>query len=115
VRHARLARIARALPGRPHHVDRPALGARFRATAFEFVRDRRTKQTFDPTIGFGLKVQQAAFESGVAIYPGAGTVDGLRGDHVLLAPPYTVSEEQIETIVKAVRRAVESQEKLYLD
>lgn len=83
--------------------------------AVEFVKDRRTKQTFDPKGGFGLKVQQAAFEGGVAIYPGAGTVDGLKGDHVLLAPPYTVTEEQLETIVKAVRSAIESQEKLYLD
>lgn len=80
----------------------------------EFVKDRETKQTFDPTIGFGLRVQAAAFDRGVAVYPGAGTIDGLKGDHVLLAPPYTVTEEQLERIVSVLKAAIESQEKLYL-
>lgn len=82
--------------------------------AVEFVRDRESKATFDPAVGFGLRVQQAAFEAGVAIYPGSGTVDGKRGDHVLLAPPYTVTEEQLETTVGVLKGAIESQEKLYL-
>lgn len=81
----------------------------------EFVRDKETKDVFDPAIGFGLRVQAAAFELGVAVYPGAGTVDGRKGDHVLLAPPYTVTEEQLERIVGVLKTAIESQEKLYLN
>lgn len=80
----------------------------------EFVKDRKTKEVFDPKVMFGAKVQQAAFESGVAVYPGTGTVDGVRGDHVLLAPPYTVTEDELRTICKVLREAVESQERLYL-
>ena len=46
-----------------------------------------------------------AFELGVAIYPGMATVDGYKGDHVLLAPPYTVLEEELRDITKVMRKA----------
>ena len=80
----------------------------------EFVKDKATKETFDPKITFGYKVQQAAFDRGVAIYPGAGTVDGRLGDHCLLAPPFTASEEELGIIVSIVKEAIESQEALHL-
>ncbi|KYK57300.1 aminotransferase [Drechmeria coniospora] len=82
--------------------------------AVEFVKDRTTRETMDPALSFGGKVYQAAFERGVAVYPGAGTVDGVRGDHVLLAPPFTVTEEELAVVCRVLREAVESQEKLYL-
>ncbi|OBR04751.1 Aminotransferase class-III [Colletotrichum higginsianum IMI 349063] len=73
----------------------------------EFVKDRDTKETFDPKTRFGIRVQERAFEKGVALYPGAGTVDGSRGDHVLLAPPYTTTEEQLLVVCRVFREAVE--------
>ncbi|KAF6826824.1 aminotransferase class-III [Colletotrichum musicola] len=73
----------------------------------EFVKDRETRETFEPSQRFGLRVQERAFEKGVAVYPGAGTVDGTRGDHVLLAPPFTTTEEQMAQICKVFREAVE--------
>ena len=75
----------------------------------EFVEDKETKKTFDPEYGFGVKMQKRAFELGVAIYPGLATVDGKRGDHVLLCPPYTVTEAELTVIVKVVRRAYEAE------
>ena len=71
----------------------------------EFVRDNETKESFEPNKEFGYRVQRQAFERGVAIYPGAATVDGVRGDHVLLAPPYTVTEEELNRVVDVVREA----------
>jgi adenosylmethionine-8-amino-7-oxononanoate aminotransferase len=71
-------------------------------------------KTFEPAVGFGGGVTRAAFERGVAVYPGAGTVDGFRGDHVLLAPPYTVSEEELGVICRVLKEAILSQEALYL-
>ncbi|KAK6837485.1 hypothetical protein RU639_001679 [Aspergillus parasiticus] len=82
--------------------------------AVEFVQDRTTKATFDPTVKFGLRVQQAAFDRGLAVYPGAGTVDGVRGDHILLAPPFTVTEGELRQICEILRVAIESQEKEYM-
>ncbi|OHE92747.1 aminotransferase class-III [Colletotrichum orchidophilum] len=75
--------------------------------AVEFVKDRQTKETFDPKLRFGLRVQERAFEKGVALYPGAGTVDGSRGDHVLLAPPFTTTEEELRRICSVFREALE--------
>jgi adenosylmethionine-8-amino-7-oxononanoate aminotransferase len=71
----------------------------------EFVTDKATKMPFPPHMGFGTKVQLAAFEMGVAVYPGAGTVDGIEGDHVLIAPPYTVSDAELEVVVTVLKHA----------
>ena len=45
---------------------------------------------------------------GLMVYPGAGTIDGVSGDHVLLAPPYTVDAETIELIVERLGLAVDA-------
>ena len=44
-------------------------------------------------------VKKAAFEAGLICYPMGGTVDGVNGDHVLLAPPYILEDHHIEEIV----------------
>lgn len=82
--------------------------------AVEFVRDQSSKEPFDHGVGFGKLVQAEAFKRGVAVYPGAGTIDGVCGDHVMLAPPFTITEQQLETVVAVLRDAILSQEKLHL-
>ncbi|KAI9736174.1 MAG: hypothetical protein M1834_001059 [Cirrosporium novae-zelandiae] len=75
--------------------------------AVEFVRDREGRMPFKEEVRFGPRVQQEAFELGVAVYPGHGTVDGRKGDHVLLAPPFDVTEEEIGVVVEVLVRAYE--------
>ncbi|KAM3505144.1 hypothetical protein MY10362_003135 [Beauveria mimosiformis] len=82
--------------------------------AVEFVKNKETKETFDPSISFGIQVQQTAFDAGVAVYPGWHTVDGRRGDHVLLAPPFTVAEEELDIIVRVLKSAITVQEQVYM-
>ena len=43
----------------------------------------------------------------ISIYPGTGTVDGIRGDHVQLCPPYTVKKSDIEIIVDITAKVIE--------
>lgn len=74
----------------------------------EFVADRATKQPFEPEWGFHRRLGQAAFESGLIVYPMGGTVDGRRGDHVLLAPPYTITKAQIARLVKLLAAAIDT-------
>ncbi|UZP39327.1 hypothetical protein NXS19_007143 [Fusarium pseudograminearum] len=82
----------------------------------EFVKDRQSKQPFDAAAKFGLLVQQLAFEKGVALYPGGATIDGVKGDHILLAPPFTVTEGQLRTISQTLKQAVEAAERtVFLD
>lgn len=79
--------------------------------AIEFVKNKDDRSTFDPSIKFGTRVQHGAFELGVALYPGSGTVDGVNGDHILIAPPYTIKETELKTIVKVLKEAYDLQEK----
>jgi adenosylmethionine-8-amino-7-oxononanoate aminotransferase len=53
------------------------------------------------------------FEKGVAIYPGVGTKDGVRGDHVIVSPAYTVEEEDLEKVVKTMRKVYDEMELEY--
>ncbi|KAF5002763.1 hypothetical protein FGRMN_161 [Fusarium graminum] len=72
----------------------------------EFVKDRASKQSFDQSAKFGLLVQQLAFEKGVAVYPGGATIDGVMGDHILLAPPFTVTTEELTIVCRVLREAI---------
>lgn len=76
--------------------------------AIELVADRETKVAFDPALKMSARVKANAFERGLLVYPGSGTVDGVRGDHVLLAPPYIVSDAEIEVIVERLGEAVDA-------
>lgn len=81
--------------------------------ALEFVQNKKTKTPFNVLVGFGAQVQQTAFDLGVAVYPGVGTVDGVVGDHVLLAPPFNISEKELEVIVSTLQRAYYEVEQHY--
>ena len=75
--------------------------------AVEFVSDRDSKAPLDPTIKTHNRIQKAAMERGLMVYGMGGTIDGRRGDHVLLAPPYILAQEHedelVEKLVAAIR------------
>ena len=75
--------------------------------AVELVEDRSTKEPFDPSLKLHAKVKKAAMARGLMVYPMGGTIDGQRGDHVLLAPPFIVTEEQIGDIVDRLGSAID--------
>ena len=75
--------------------------------AVELVEDRTQKKPFDPGLGLHKKIKKAAFEAGLICYPMGGTVDGIKGDHVLLAPPYIVEESQIDELVIKLNTAID--------
>ncbi len=73
----------------------------------EFVADRRTKEPFDPNQNMAGKLKAAAMSEGLVCYPMQGTIDGARGDHVLLAPAYIITEAQVDELVEKLARAIE--------
>jgi len=73
----------------------------------EFVKDKKTREPFPKENGIAEKIRQAALEKNVLVYPGQGTVDGLRGDHVLLAPPFIIKAEECEQIAGALKYALD--------
>src|SRR5882757_6553832 len=76
--------------------------------AIELVADRAKRQPFDPALKLNQKIKAAAFEGGLGCYPGGGTIDGRSGDHVLLAPPYIATSNDIDMIVDRLGHAVDS-------
>jgi adenosylmethionine-8-amino-7-oxononanoate aminotransferase len=53
-------------------------------------------------------VKREAMTRGLMVYPMGGTIDGANGDHILLAPPFIVNKEQIDTIVERLGDAVDA-------
>ncbi len=73
----------------------------------ELVADRDSKTPFDPALGVAAKIKKAAVAEGLICYPMSGTRDGKRGDHVLLAPPFIIEDEQIDEMVNKLSQAIE--------
>jgi adenosylmethionine-8-amino-7-oxononanoate aminotransferase len=72
----------------------------------EFVADKKTKAPFAPEKNFAGLVGQGCLRRGVLVYPMQGCVDGIAGDHLLIAPPAVISAEQIAEAVEQIRAAV---------
>jgi len=65
----------------------------------EFVADRPTKQPFPSELNLARQLGDAAFERGLIVYPSHGNIDGLWGDQVMVAPPFIITDEQLDDIV----------------
>lgn len=98
-----MTRLREALGDHPHVGD---IRGRGLFVGLEFVRDRDTREAFDPSLQLHAVLKRIAMENGLLCYPMGGTIDGRRGDHVLLAPPFIVSEDEIDEIVVRLQRAI---------
>jgi adenosylmethionine-8-amino-7-oxononanoate aminotransferase len=74
--------------------------------AIEFVSDATFKEPFPADANIASRVQADALEAGVMTYPIQGCVDGTRGDHILIAPPFTITSQTIEMLVQGLEIAV---------
>ena len=72
----------------------------------EFLKNKSTREPFPKEAGIAEKIRQAALEENVLTYPSQGTVDGTRGDHVLLAPPFIITSQECQLIADALQFAV---------
>jgi adenosylmethionine-8-amino-7-oxononanoate aminotransferase len=101
---AEILRAALApLESHPHVGEVRGLGL---LLGVEFVKDKVTRQPFSKEENVAERIRQAALEGNVLTYPTQGCVDGLRGDHVLLAPPFVVSEEESAIISRSLTTAL---------
>ncbi|MCR4269310.1 aspartate aminotransferase family protein, partial [Nitratireductor sp. ZSWI3] len=74
----------------------------------ELVADRSSKAPFEPALKINAKVKREAMARGLMVYPAGGTIDGARGDHVLLAPPFIIDEATADAIVERLGEAVDA-------
>jgi len=74
----------------------------------ELVADRDTKQPYSPKLAVNKLIKKEAMKQGLLCYPMGGTLDGQNGDHILLAPPFIISESQVHDIATLVTSVIET-------
>lgn len=76
--------------------------------AVEFVQDKASKRPFPPTAVVAMKLNELGLTPpySILVYPGSGTVDGVSGDHIIIAPAYIATAEDIEHVVGTVSRLI---------
>jgi len=72
------------------------------------VSDRASKAPFDPKLRVHARVKKEALKAGLMCYPMGGTLDGVQGDHVLLAPPFILEKAQLDELVSKLGTALEA-------
>jgi adenosylmethionine-8-amino-7-oxononanoate aminotransferase len=92
--------------GNHHHVG--DIRGRGLFWAIELVADRASKAPFDPELKLNARVKHSAMELGLACYAMPGTIDGRRGDHNMLAPPFICTRTDIDRIVERFGDAVDA-------
>ncbi|VBB13555.1 aspartate aminotransferase family protein [Burkholderia stabilis] len=96
---------------REHYGTHPHVGdvrGRGLFVGVELVRDRDSKATFDPALKLHAAVKREAMQRGLMVYPMGGTIDGVHGDHILVAPPFICTAQQIDTIVERLSGAIDA-------
>ena len=100
------ARLREALGQHPYVGDIRGKGLFW---GIELVKDRETKEPFNPQQKLAFAVAEAALEGSppVMVYPGQGCAGGVSGDHLILSPPYTIGTQEVDVLVEAVQRAID--------
>ena len=75
----------------------------------EFVPDKKTKQPFPSERNFAGLIGLGCLRRGLLVYPMQGCVDGVSGDHLLIAPPAVITSDQIRWAVSQLRDAIEEE------
>ena len=91
-----------------HHAHVGDIRGRGLFRGIELVADLNTKAPFASSAGVAGKLKKATFDAGLICYPMAGTRDGKNGDHLLLAPPFIIEDEQIDELVSKLNGAIET-------
>jgi len=74
----------------------------------EMVADRASKEPFDPARKLNAAIKREALDRGLMVYPMGGTIDGRRGDHVLIAPPFIIDDSHIGEIVEKLGDSIDA-------
>ena len=72
------------------------------------MQDKGSKAPFDPVLKLHAQIKAQAMANGVLCYPMGGTIDGRNGDHILLAPPFIISEPELDQVVERLGDAIDT-------
>ena len=74
----------------------------------EIVKNRETKEPFPKDLNIAGKIKKKALDLGLICYPMQGTVDGIIGDHILIAPPFIINENEMNEISEKLKSTIEN-------
>ena len=74
----------------------------------EFVRESVSQQPFDQALHLSQQITDEAFRLGLVVYPGSGSVDGHRGDHIMVGPPFCITQDEIIRMVDLLKQAIDT-------
>jgi adenosylmethionine-8-amino-7-oxononanoate aminotransferase len=89
--------------------DLPAVGdvrGRGLLAGIEFVADKTTREPFPRSTRFAERFAAAALDAGLVVWPNVGQADGVNGDLAMLAPPFIITQDQMDEIVDLFGRAL---------
>lgn len=72
----------------------------------EFVKDKKTKEPLSSALRFNQLVTQQALQQGLLVYPGQGFIDGTHGDHIMIAPPFTITDEEMDELFRRLHKTL---------
>ncbi|MGE8656878.1 MAG: aspartate aminotransferase family protein [Achromobacter sp.] len=98
-------RLQQALGAHPHVGD---IRGRGLFMGVELVNDRASKATFDPALSLHARIRREAMARGLMVYPMGGTIDGRQGDHVLLAPPFIITDDELDQLTERLAGAIDA-------
>ena len=97
-------KLTSALGQHPHVGD---IRGRGLFIGLELVQDRVNKTPFDPSLKIANNIKKNAFNEGLACYPGQGTIDGKKGDHILIAPPFIITDDEMDLLVQRLKLGID--------
>ncbi len=75
---------------------------------FEFVKNKQTKEPFDPSLKVSARFQDAAMANGLILFCCTGCVEGAAGDMMLVTPPLTITRTQVDELIGIVKQTLTS-------
>ncbi|KAH8197107.1 hypothetical protein TruAng_008712 [Truncatella angustata] len=98
----------RLIEGLSRHPNVGRISGRGLFWGIEFVANKETREPFPVASGVAMNMAELGLNEayGIAIYPGTGTADGVRGDHVIISPAYNSTAEEVEEIASIFERLV---------
>ncbi len=99
-----LAQLKRKLAHKPYVGD---IRGRGLLLAIELVGDQKTKQPLATSEPLARKLQEQGMRNGLMCYPMVGTIDGVNGHHILLAPPFVITEQECDRLVELLELTLE--------
>ena len=73
----------------------------------ELVANKENKRPFDPKLKLHAQIKKQAMQNGLMVYPMGGTIDGVNGDHILIAPPFIINEGNVAQIAERLSKTLQ--------